>query len=85
MFSCLRISCHDINLLFRSSQHCITLSASTAYLNMFFPVSYDYWYTLWFQKNVMAGKKLVWVENGLKIGLFPNLLRQKARHPYPLY
>ena len=24
--------------------------------------------TLWFQKNVMAGKKIVWVENGLNIG-----------------
>ena len=24
--------------------------------------------TLWFQKNVMAGKKLLWVENGLNIG-----------------
>ena len=25
-------------------------------------------FTLWFQKNVMAGKKIVWVENGLNIG-----------------
>ena len=24
--------------------------------------------TIWFQKNVMAGKKIVWVENGLNIG-----------------
>ena len=24
--------------------------------------------TLWFQKRVMAGKKIVWVENGLNIG-----------------
>ena len=26
------------------------------------------WTILWFQKNVMAGKKIVWVENGLNIG-----------------
>ena len=26
--------------------------------------------TLWFQKNVMAGKKIVWVENGLKLDYF---------------
>ena len=25
-------------------------------------------HTLWFQKNVLAGKKIVWVENGLNIG-----------------
>ena len=37
--------------------------------------------TLWFQMRVMAGKKIVWVENGLKIGLFLNLLKQKARYP----
>ena len=24
--------------------------------------------TLWFQNNVMAGKKIVWLENGLNIG-----------------
>ena len=35
---------------------------------------------LWFQKRVTTGKKMTRLENGLKIGLYPNL----ARYPYPL-